>query len=178
MLLPAVDGFEGCVARLLGPDVHDAAGSCAQGLRQRLTQEHLSSGWTGHPLDAMEPPEPVVDAIDRDAGGSPAALQVAGDAFEGYQRHHVLECRAELRVGPQVLGKPLPHEVRSGDCQVGAPEPLKGEPFEAGRYRCPEKARASARGDGERKGGDRERAEPPVRSHMSSEADPQSAARL
>ena len=113
--------FEGDGRGLLHPDEHGAALVGAQLSGEGRAEQNLARLRPGHTRDAVELPEPIVDAVHLDARRTAAGGLIDGDAVNDHQRHDVAEAGGKGLVALDLVGQRVAEEAaRRGHDQVGA----------------------------------------------------------
>ncbi len=99
-------------------------GGDGQFRRERRAHERATADGSAVP-DAVEPPEPLIDAVDGHAGRATARGGVGDDAVEADQRN---DERAHVRAGcGEVVGDRRPHEAGSLHDDISRPEACQCE---------------------------------------------------
>ena len=110
----------------------------------------------------MELPEPVVDAVDPDAAGTPAAVLRRHDSRKNRQRSDRRECPLKSCLRTQVQGELLAEEPRRDDGVIGAAEALENGITQTATHRVAHQERTSEHCNGRRHADHNRRIRAPV----------------
>ena len=162
IVLPAVHRLQWDVRRTLHADEDRAAGRRAKLLRQRGAEERLAVVRSCDRADAVELPEPVVDAVDTHLPRAAPTFLSGGKPGDDDKRGGTAESRREDFRGPQLASKRLAEEPCGDDGLVRAPEALHDEVPKAPADRVADQERPGQHGDRRGHAGDDRQVRPPV----------------